>query len=399
MNPSDFANARRPASTDKKSKIRNPEIRTSILNSRTTALSIYLHIPFCLRLCPYCHFYRIPEIPAWKDYLSAVAGEIESLDLPAERKIFTLYVGGGTPTLMPPDFYNSLINIMGRSADIFGLVEATIETDGTPVENVLEGYARAGFDRISVGVKSFDTQIREILGAGPLPGHDPVAQARRAGFSSVGLDLIYGIGGQDMDGFISDLNHVIRLGPDHVSLYMLEGPEIGNPKEGDPDLAAAMFRESARILRAEGYRQYEITNFARPGGQSLHNTVYWKDGDYIGLGPSAHSAMTFDGVRIRWRNRPDVEAYLTDPRTCREELSRESGIDRAREALILGLRMTEGVYRPGFTLRYGIDPLELLGHHARDLSDLGLIRYSANKVRLTTRGMLLSNEVFVKVLT
>ncbi|MCJ7499375.1 coproporphyrinogen III oxidase family protein, partial [bacterium] len=181
-------------------------------------------------------------------------------------------------------------------------------------------------------------------------------------------------------------------------LYMLEEAKTGGPAESDPDLAAAMFRESVRVLGPAGYRQYEITNFARPGRDSLHNTVYWEDGDFIGLGPSAHSSITLDGVRVRWRNRPDIEAYLKDPASCHEELSREGGTDRAREALILGLRMTKGVNRPTFARRYGFDPMEFLKPHLGELMELGLIRFSADRVRLTTRGSLFSNEVFVRIL-
>ncbi len=364
--------------------------------------SIYLHIPFCRRLCPYCHFYRVPEITDWKVYLGAVTRELDALESSVGGTLHTLYVGGGTPTELPPEFYRLFFKVIGDRFDLNGLAEATIETDGEANEDQLADYARAGFDRVSIGVKSFDPRIRDILGAGGLPESDPVASARSAGYSSVGLDLVYGIGGgvdaQSMEDFAGDLEQTVNLDPDHISLYMLEGPEIGEPTESEPDLAAAMFRESARVLGAAGYRQYEITNFARPEQESLHNTVYWEDGDFIGLGPSAHSAMTINGTRIRWRNRPDIESYLKDPVSCREELSREEGTDRAREALIMGLRMTKGVHRPTFARRYGSDPLELLKPHLAELTELGLIRYSAERVRLTKKGMLFSNEVFVCIL-
>jgi oxygen-independent coproporphyrinogen-3 oxidase len=367
------------------------------------SLSIYLHIPFCKRLCPYCHFYRVPEIPDWSLYLGAVTRELDALEKePAREAIHTLYVGGGTPTLLPPEFYRSLFESIGDRFNLAALAEGTMETDGEVSFEELAQYAQAGFDRVSVGVKSFDPRIRKILGVGGLLEPDPVASARSAGFSSVGLDLIYGIEDQTLEDLVGDLERTVNLEPDHISLYMLEGPETGGPDEGDPDLAAAMFRESARVLGAAGYRQYEITNFARPGRDSLHNTVYWEDGNFIGLGPSAHSAVTVggtvDGTRVRWRNRPDIEAYLKDPLSCREELSREGGTDRAREALILGLRMTKGVHRPTFARRYGSDPMEFLKPHLGELMELGLIRFSADRVRLTTRGMLLSNEVFVRIL-
>ncbi len=361
-------------------------------------MSLYIHIPFCTRLCPYCHFYRVPETPDWKAYLDAVTRELEALEGSAAGSAYTLYAGGGTPTELPPNFYRSLFNVMGDRFDLTGLAESTIETDGALNDERLADYAQAGFDRVSIGVKSFDPRLRDILGAGQMAEVDPVARARLAGFSSVGLDLIYGIEGQSIKDLAGDLDRTVGLDPDHISLYALEGPETGQPEEGDADLAAAMFRESARFLGAAGYRQYEITNFARPGMESLHNTVYWEDGDFIGLGPSAHSSITVGGTRVRWRNRPDIDTYLSDPISCREELSREEGTVRAREALILGLRMTKGVHRPSFARRYGSDPVEMLSPHLAQLTELGLVRYSGSRVRLTKKGMLLSNEVFVRVL-
>jgi oxygen-independent coproporphyrinogen-3 oxidase len=363
------------------------------------SFSIYIHIPFCKRLCPYCHFYRVPEVPDWNDYLRAVTRELDALEKEhTGGAVHTLYVGGGTPTLMPPEFYSSLFKAVGDRFDFTRVAEATLETDGAVTSEELVQYVQAGFDRVSVGVKSFDPRIREVLGAGGLLEVDPVANARSAGFASVGLDLVYAIEGQCMADLVGDLERTANLSPDHISLYMLEGANTGGPVESDPDLAADMFRESGRVLGAAGYRQYEITNFSRPGEESRHNTVYWEDGNFIGLGPSAHSSMTVDGTRIRWRNLPDIQTYLKDPGSCREELSREEGRDRASEALILGLRMTKGVNRPTFARRYGFDPMELLKAHITELTELGLIRFSTNRVRLTMRGMLLSNEVFVRLL-
>ena len=362
------------------------------------SFSIYLHVPFCRRLCPYCHFYRIPEVPPWEEYLEAVQREVDDLDQDTLGSVHTIYVGGGTPTLLPPEFYSEFLQIILDRFDISRLSEATIETDGEVTPELLSGYAHAGFDRVSVGVKSFHPQLREILGAGELAQVDPVAAARSAGFGSVSIDLIYGVEGQTLDDLVEDLEQAVNCDPDHISLYALEGPEAGKPEECEPDLSAAMFRESARLLGAAGFRQYEITNFSRPGHRSWHNMVYWQDGDFIGLGPSAHSSFTRDDVRSRWRNRPDMAAYMRSPAACREEVSREKGVEKAREALILALRMTEGVHRPSFTLKYGFDPLELLRSHLGELTELGLIRYGTRRIRLTTKAMLLSNEVFVRLL-
>jgi oxygen-independent coproporphyrinogen-3 oxidase len=398
---------------EKVSKTPNPSLNSSLLPGPEPvegppAFSLYLHVPFCQRLCPYCHFYRIPEVPPWEEYLDAVKREIEALGPenlgpcglgPGDSsRIHTIYVGGGTPTLLPPEFYSEFLRFTGNRFDISCLAEATIETDGDVTPELLSGYAHAGFDRVSVGVKSFHPQLREILGAGELAHPDPVAAARAAGFGSVSIDLIYSVEGQTLDDLVKDLEQALNCDPDHISLYALEEPEAGKPEECEPDLSAAMFRESARLLGAAGFRQYEITNFSRPGHRSWHNMVYWQDGDFIGLGPSAHSSFTLDDMRLRWRNRPDLAAYLSSSVACREEVSREKGGEKAREALILALRMTEGVHRPSFTLKYGFDPLEFLKSHLSELLEPGLIRFSANRMRLTKRGMLLSNEVFLRIL-
>jgi len=363
------------------------------------SVSIYLHIPFCRRLCPFCHFFRVPEIPEdWRPFFRAVKRELEGFGGDVIPSVRTLYVGGGTPTLFPPPFYAAVFRFLGERFDLSGLEEATIETDGEVAPKEMAGLAQAGFDRISIGVKSFLPRTREIMGIGGAPGPDPVSTARDAGFSSVSLDLVYAVEGQSLEDFEEDLRLVVDHRPDHVSLYCLEEGETAGPREGDPDVAAAMFRRSRRTMEEAGFFQYEITNFARQGHQSRHNTIYWQDHDYIGIGPSAHSSITRDGTRVRWRNRNDLPEYVKDPAGCREELSREDGIQRAREALILGLRMNRGVSRNSFAARYGFDPLLLLRPSLRELKEAGLVRFDARRIRLTTMGMLLSNEVFVEIL-
>ena len=365
-----------------------------LLNSQFSIrnFSLYIHIPFCLRLCPFCHFYRIPDIPDWRVYLEGIRKELDLPGFEDAGSVRTMYVGGGTPTVFPVVFFRELFQVLAERFDLSPLEESTIETDGDVTVEELGPLRDTGFDRISIGVKSFLPRTRELLGIEPWSGKDPVSAARKAGFPSVSVDLVYGIEGQTLDELVLDLKHVAVTDPDHVSLYSLEE---GDGSEWDPDLASAMFRESLRALTVFGYQQYEITNFARASHPSRHNAAYWQDADYIGIGPSAHSSLTRNGVRTRWRNRPDVFQYLKNPSGCREILSREEGADRAREALILGLRMREGVHRAPFYRRYGHDPVVLFGTHLRELKEAGLVRLSAGRIRLTTRGMLLSNEVFV----
>jgi len=363
--------------------------------------SLYIHIPFCQNLCPYCHFYRIPPRPGDEDlYLSALCREASDLRAEAPGPVRTIYVGGGTPSLLPVSFYSSLFANLRDQFLLEDLLETTVEVDARVTKDELAALVDCGFDRISLGIKSFQPDSLKRLGV----DHDHergsvlVRWARDAGFSSVGIDLVYGIEGQDMGSFVTDLETGLAVKPDHISLYALEECKETGPRECDPDAAAGMFRESRRILIAGGFVQYEICNFARSGHASLHNLNYWMDGGYFGLGPSAHSALTRDGSRKRWANRNDLDAYLNNPANVREELSVEDSVKRPAEALILALRRTAGVDVEAFVRRYGVDPRKLLGPDLKLFCDIGLMRSTSRRIRLTTRGMLLSNEVFERII-
>jgi len=363
--------------------------------------SLYIHIPFCRNLCPYCHFYRIPPRPADEDaYLPALAREASTLGPRSPDPVRTVFVGGGTPSLLPASFYSGLFSMLRDHFNLDGLMETTVEVDARVTRDELSALADCGFDRVSIGVKSFRQTSLKKLGV----PHDHegslalVSWAREAGFASVGIDLLYGFEGQEMGDVVRDLQTGLALMPDHISLYALEECGEKGPREGDPDATAGMFREARRILLAGGFRQYEICNFARPGHISLHNLNYWMDGDYFGLGPSSHSALTSRGSRKRWANRADLDGYLKNPSSVLEELCVEEPEKRPVEALILALRRSGGVELEAFTRRYGIDPRTLLGPALGQFREMGLIRSSAKVIRLTTRGMLLSNEVFERIL-
>jgi len=357
--------------------------------------SLYVHIPFCDNLCDFCHFYRVP--PRDRDlFFSALCREVRYMADRAPGPVRSLYVGGGTPAQLPCDLYRDLFVVLDEEFYMGSLLESTVEAvpDTDPAE--LEALAAAGFSRISVGIKSFDDRSLAALGAKKtgVPPVGTVAAARSAGFQSVGVDLVYAFAGQRMDSFMKDLETVMAMEPDHISLYSLVAEEIGDPLEADQDTAAVMFTESRRLLLAEGYLQYEICNFAMQGHESIHNINYWCDGDFIGLGPGAHSSITTKGTRLRWHNQPDLSSYLADPSGTYEELSLEGPELRAAEALVLALRRSEGVNIDSFLIRYGADPRQLVGEALGDFVELGLVRISQNRIRLTPRGMLLSNEVF-----
>ncbi|NOY87658.1 MAG: radical SAM family heme chaperone HemW [Deltaproteobacteria bacterium] len=364
-------------------------------------VALYIHIPFCNTLCPYCHFFRVPLGPGEEEpFLEAVLREAASLKGVAPGPVRTVYIGGGTPSLLPPSFYTRLFEAMDSVLPLDRTVEMSLEADAGVSDEELAQLAEAGFDRVSIGVKSFQESGVRMLGAGQWDGDRTlvVSRARKAGFPSVGIDLIYGFEGQGIDDFRTDLKTALAVGPDHISLYALEANDDKGPREVDGDLAAAMFRMARRMLPAGGYGQYEICNFALPGHECLHNINYWCDGDYFGLGPSAHGSLTVKGTRERFSNRPDLAGYLAHPEDVRETLSGDGKEDRAREALILRLRLAQGVEVNAFTMRYGVDPLKILGPALDEFRRMGLIRTTPGRIRLTTRGMLLSNEIFTRVI-
>ncbi len=357
--------------------------------------SIYIHVPFCWNLCDFCHFYRVKprEIEA---YLDALAREVDSISGTISAPVRSVYVGGGTPSVLPARFYESLFRHLDEAFFMDGTSESSIEVVPGAGTDELGRLQEAGFGRVSIGIKSFDPDSLAALGVRreEESAERSVEAARSAGFISVGIDLVYGFSGQEEESFINDLQTALLLDPDHISLYSLVQSADSGPREINQDTAAAMFTESIRTLIAGGYRQYEICNFAKPGHECLHNINYWRDGDFIGLGPSAHSAVTAEGTRSRWRNAADLAAYMADPGSVKEELCVEGPEIRPAEALMLALRQTEGVDIDHFILRYGKDPRIILGSSLKRFRELGLIRTSARRIRLTTRGMLLSNEVF-----
>jgi len=372
--------------------------------SMTPFFSLYVHVPFCVRLCDYCHFYRVrPGGGEGEEaYLAALLAEAERRSREpgaAGRAPRTVYFGGGDPSLLSGPFYRELLAGFDRLFPLAGVEEVSAEAGGdTPPERVGE-MVRAGIGRLSLGAVSFTRESLTLLGRRQDPGRtsEAVAAARSEGARSVGLDLLYAFEGQTMESFSRDLASALRLAPEHLSLYALQAFPDRGPREADPDLMAELYLEARRVLLACGYRQYEIGNFALPGHECLHNLNYWADGDYLGLGPGAHGSLTAGGVRTRAANPEDLEGYLADPGGAREVKEVETGEGRAGEALMLALRTTDGVDLAAFRARYGVDPLRRWRGPLREFSRLGLARPSPRRVRLTPRGMLLSNELFQRI--
>jgi oxygen-independent coproporphyrinogen III oxidase len=361
---------------------------------------VYVHLPFCPYLCPYCDFAKWPlRATAAKEYLAAIRAEIQVEScVPAA----TIYLGGGTPNAY--DRAN-IADLFARLHQRFpGAGEITIEINPELVrDGDLDAYRRCGITRLSIGVQSFEpAEIRtlgrkhtvEQIGA-------VVAAARAARFDSVSLDLMFAVPGQTQASWRRTLHAAIALGVDHCSAYGLTIEE-GTPYAAWRAREPAAFFDDAReaelyamaieTLQAAGYEQYEISNFARPGHRCAHNLNYWANGEYIGLGVGAASYR--DGVRsVHTRS---LEEYVSAARSGRpipSEAERLEGRRRAGEAMMLALRTSQGVGLSEFKERYGIDVMEHYAPVVTRFARTGLLERVGDSVRLTRRGVFLANDV------
>jgi oxygen-independent coproporphyrinogen-3 oxidase len=369
------------------------------------AFGLYVHVPFCEAKCTYCHFAidpRRPDAERQERYTRALVREIEASG-PARAD--TIYFGGGTPTLLAAFRLARLIQALRGRFDVGPGVEITVEAN--PSDLNAAGYAalrEAGANRLSLGVQSFDDLVLREMGrlhSGD-DARSAVAAIRAAGFESVSLDLILGWPGEHAERWERNLAALASLQPDHVSLYVLEveGKTLlthrarhGGLRLPDDDLVVDLYRNTVTALARLGLERYEISNFARPGHASRHNGKYWDDAPFLGFGMSAHSYL--DGRRF-W----NVESYggycraLETTGTARageRTLAREEWIG---EALFTGLRRSQGIELARFEGRYGVDPLAVYADGLRDVFSAGLLEVADGRLRLTERGILLSNEVF-----
>lgn len=376
---------------------------------------VYIHIPFCRQKCHYCDFNSYPGMEGlFVPYVEALGREMALVGqhvgpLRAE----TLYIGGGTPTVLPPALLARVIALCKEHIPWRKGAEVTVEANpGTVDAPYLEKLLSLGVQRLSLGAQSFHDDELALLGRIHRASDvaDAVQDARRAGFRNINLDLIYGLPGQTLDRWHRSLEEAISLEPEHISLYALTLEEHtplarriaqGELPPPDDDAAADMYILAEEALASAGYHHYEISNWAKPGFQCRHNLRYWRNLPYIGLGAGAHSWW---GSR-RWHNVAHPAAYIrrlesTPSASPFPSPAAEGGeaIDlrtEMAETVILGLRLVEeGVRFTDFTARFGRDLREVYGPQIQELVELGLLEVYHQGIRLTTRGRLLGNEAF-----
>ena len=383
-------------------QISNPGFQITVYDPPA---GLYIHIPFCRRKCGYCDFYSVTDTVLAAEFLTALETEMR---LRADRSLDfdTIYIGGGTPSVLRADDIRRILNAVENTFDVRPDAEITLEVNpGTVTPPMLRELRAAGINRISIGVQSFQDRNLEFLGrihsardaAATLRG------AREGGIARIGLDLIYGLPGQTVAAWLNDLRQALHFAPDHLSCYSLTY-EPGTPLfddlganrfEAAADAAVAeLFLNTAEFLQDHGFEHYEISNFARGrGARSRHNCKYWSlTAAYIGLGPSAHS---FVAPERRW-NRPDVGFYIQTlsngelPLEARETLTRSQMMI---EAVYLGLRQSRGIDVEAFETWFGIDFEDIFGTVLARCEERGLLQMTPGNCRLTLRGMLLLDAV------
>ncbi|MBM4313494.1 MAG: radical SAM family heme chaperone HemW [Deltaproteobacteria bacterium] len=332
---------------------------------------LYIHIPFCLSKCPYCDFYSSTDLTAIPDFLAALRREM-SLNEGFKSGFDTVYIGGGTPSLLSQTLLDRLIGDILTAFTIASDAEITVEVNpGDTTAGRLTALRRAGVNRLSIGCQSFDDGALAFLGRRHRADQavEAIHRTRDAGFENLGIDLIYGLPGPYGDAFatwLDTLRTALAFRPEHLSCYQLT-VETGTPladrvRKGeialpDPGFQSRYFHRTAAILEEAGYRHYEVSNFAQGDRfRSRHNSKYWNHTPYLGLGPAAHS---FDGRRRRWNHR-SIAAYLKElaagkPPTAESELLSDEAL--RLESLFLGLRTRRGIDLAGFKRRYGEDLL------------------------------------------
>lgn len=374
-------------------------------------IGLYIHIPFCQQKCLYCDFPSFAgKEGMMQAYVDALTAEIKSRGKGySKKKVISVFFGGGTPTALPIPMLKQLMQAVYESWDIAEDAEITTEANpGTLDREMANALKKMGFNRLSMGVQAWQNRLLKDLGRihtieGFLENYHAV---REAGFANVNVDLMFALPKQTMTDWQETVKNIIALQPEHISAYSLmieEGTpffdryEKGLLEPASEKLDREMYHWAVDYLAEMGYEQYEISNFAKKGRQSRHNRIYWQAEEYLGMGLGSHSYM--EGTRFH--NTYDLQAYIKakgDASLLKEEVEVITETDALAEFMFLGLRLTEGVSFDRFRARFGRELYEIYGTQVRELVEAGLLAEDAKGIRLTRRGIDVSNVVFEKFL-
>ena len=397
--------------------------------SYSDGISLYVHVPFCLSKCPYCDFNTYQGIEDLKaPYVEALVREVHLWGgLLEHPRTNTIFFGGGTPSYMAQSQIEAILEAVRASFQVGDNAEITLESNpGDVTSAFLESMLSLGMNRLSIGVQALDDGLLLMLGRRhtSAQAREAFLLARAAGCSNINVDLMYGLPNQTLDQWERTLVSALDLVPDHLSLYCLtleEGTPLkrwvdeGSLPTPDPDLCADMYNHARTAVKSAGYDHYEISNWATPGRQCLHNMAYWENGPYLGVGPGAHSSL--DGRRFwdvasprlyiersgQWEPGifPCNEGVDWEMLEKRGPLGGSEVIDsrtEMAETMVLGLRLLEGLDGESFRRRFGRAPGEVYPDQVGELVRDGLLENDRGVLRLTEQSLFLSNQVFMSFL-
>ena len=375
-------------------------------NITDSPMEIYVHIPFCIKKCDYCDFLSGPSGPKEQaDYVDALLEEINAAEEGKGRSVSSVFIGGGTPSVLDERFIGEILNHIRRKFQIADHAEITIEVNpGTADRNKLQAYRTYGINRLSIGLQSPDDRELKILGR--IHNYEQFLEtyrsAREAGFDNINIDLMSAIPEQTYEDWYKNLRTVAELSPEHFTAYSLiveEGTpfwerELDLP---DEDTEYRMYEDTAAILGEYGFHQYEISNYAKKGLECRHNKGYWQRTDYLGLGLGASSLVD----HVRFSNTDNMEEYRRNsvfPEKFRCDRVTLTEADEMAEFMFLGLRMTEGVSVREFEEYFGKYMESIYGEVLKKHFALGMLRKKNDRIFLTRRGIHVSNGVMADFL-
>jgi oxygen-independent coproporphyrinogen III oxidase len=365
-------------------------------------LGLYIHVPFCVRKCAYCDFYSLPQrAESIEPYIKAVLIEAEKY---RGRNFQTLYLGGGTPSLLSAGGLTQLIKGLRHIFNLDELTEATMEANpesATP--DLLAAALESGINRISIGVQSLSDIELEKVGRihSASQAIQAVEQAQKSGFKNISADLILGLPGQDWQSLMMNLETLIGIGIQHLSMYCLSiepHTQLAMYLPADlpsDDQQAELYDNAGELFKRRGFEHYEISNFALPGYECVHNLNYWRGGEYLGLGPAAASHL--EGKR--YKNKADLDTYLQNPGGQMEDVEELGAVEKAGEEAILRLRLLqEGLDIYEMAARFGDENvIGLAGRLNKLVTEGALVRNGPN-YRFDQTCALVSNQILMKVL-
>ena len=375
-------------------------------NTRRRPLELYIHIPFCVRKCQYCDFLSGPSDEETKDrYIEALLKEIRAAEHTEDYEIVSVFIGGGTPSALKAEAIASIMRTLQEQFFFCEDVEVTIEANpGTVDLEKLTSYRTVGINRLSLGLQSTDAEELKLLGR--IHSYEEFLKsyewAREAGFSNINIDLMFAIPGQTGEAWRQHLYQVAELNPEHISAYSLiieEGTPFAeqNLDLPDEDTEYQMYEDTAEILERYGYRQYEISNYAKQGYMCRHNAGYWQRLEYLGFGLGASSL--YGGMRFS--NTHQMQEYLKESRNpdqIREDVKVLSRNEQIEELMFLGLRMTEGISEKEFEENFDVRLMDVYGDILQKYEETGFMEHIETKWRLTRKGIHVSNHILADFL-